>query len=82
VLYKAYHASREETALLKATVDTLIKKHNENIAISTLPLPESMTTYTMMEEMMMQLSYILNDIQNILDVVYNPPSKRKQGTSS
>jgi hypothetical protein len=44
VLHKAYRASREGTALLKAAVDTLTKKLNKNIAISTSPLPETAIT--------------------------------------
>jgi hypothetical protein len=76
-LHEAYHASREETVVLKAAVDSLMKKLNENIAISTPPSPETITTSTTMEEMTMQLSHVQNDIQDILDAVRNPPSKRK-----
>jgi hypothetical protein len=36
-LREAYGASREKTVLLKAAVDTLTKKHDENIAISAPP---------------------------------------------
>jgi hypothetical protein len=81
VLRKAYHTSRGETALLKAAVDTLMKKLDENSAISAPPSPETTTTSTAMEEMMMQLSHIRNDIQDILDAVRNPPGKRKRRTS-
>jgi hypothetical protein len=80
-LCEAYHTSREETAQLNAAMDTLTKKLNENIAISTPPSPDTMTTSSVMEEIMMQLSHIQNDIQDVLDVVRNPPGKRKQRTS-
>jgi hypothetical protein len=80
-LCEAYHASREEIAMLKAAVDTLTKKPDENIAISAPPSPETVTTSTAMEEMMMQLSHIQNNIQDVLDAVCNPPGKRKQYTS-
>jgi hypothetical protein len=76
-LHEAYHASREETAVLKVAIDTLTKKLDENIAISAPPLPATMTTSTTMEEMMMQLSYIKNNIQDVLDAICNPPGKRK-----
>jgi hypothetical protein len=37
-LCEAYGASKEKTVLLKAAVDTLIKKHDQNITISAPPL--------------------------------------------
>jgi hypothetical protein len=43
-LREAYRASREETAALKAAVDTLMKKPDETIAISTPPSPETATS--------------------------------------
>jgi hypothetical protein len=76
-LREAYRASREETEALKATVDTLIKKLDENIAISAPPSLGTATTSTTMEEMMMQLSYVQNHIQDVLDIVHNYASKRK-----
>jgi hypothetical protein len=30
-----------------------------------------------MEEMMMQLSHIQHDIQDVLEAIHSPPSKRK-----
>jgi hypothetical protein len=78
VLCKAYHTSREETAALKAAVDTLMKKLNNSITISAPPLLGTMTSYTVIEEIMMQLSYIQTDIQDILDAICNPPCNRKQ----
>jgi hypothetical protein len=80
-LSEAYRASREETAALRAAVDTLTKKLDENIAISAPPSPATVTTSTTMEEMTMQLSHVKNDIQDVLDAVCNPPGKRKQRTS-
>jgi hypothetical protein len=76
-LRKAYHSCREETAVLKAAVDTLMMKLDENIAISTPPSPETATTSSAMEEMMIQLSHLQNDIHDVLDVVCNLPGKRK-----
>jgi hypothetical protein len=76
-LREAYHASREETALLMATVDTLTKRFDENIGTTTPPSPESATTSSAMEEITMQLAHIQNDIQDVLDAVCNPPGKRK-----
>jgi hypothetical protein len=78
---EAYRASREETAALKAAVDTLTKKLDETIAISAPPSPETATSPTAMEEMTMQLSYVQHDIQDVLDAVRNPPGKRKRRTS-
>jgi hypothetical protein len=70
VLCKHYHACSEETALLKAAVDNLMKTLDENIAISAPPSPETTTaTSTAMQEMTMQLSYIQHNIQDILDTV-------------
>jgi 3-methyladenine DNA glycosylase/8-oxoguanine DNA glycosylase len=80
-LREAYRASREETAALKAAVDTLTKKLDENIAIAAPPSPETATSSTTMEEMMIQLSHVQNDIQDVLDAVRNPPGKRKRCTS-
>jgi hypothetical protein len=76
-LCEAYCASREETAALKAAVDALMKRIDENIATTAPPSPDTMTSSTMMEEMMMQLSVMQYDIQDILKEVRNPPSKRK-----
>jgi hypothetical protein len=81
VLHEAYRASREETAALKAAVDTLTKKLDENITITVPPLPETATSSTTMEEMMMELSHVQHDIQDVLDTVCNPPSKRKRRTT-
>jgi hypothetical protein len=57
-----FFASREETLLLKAAIDTLMKKLDENITISPPPSLETVTTCSAMEEMMMQLSNVENDI--------------------
>jgi hypothetical protein len=59
-----------------------MKKLDENIAIYTPPAPETMTTSNAMEEMMMQLSHVQHDIQDVLDAVRNSPGKRKRCTSS
>jgi regulator of replication initiation timing len=61
-LREAYHASMEETAALKAAVDTLRKKLDENIATTTPPSPETATSSSAMEEMTMQLSHVQHDI--------------------
>jgi predicted nuclease with TOPRIM domain len=80
-LREAYHASRQETAGLKAAVDTLTKKLDDTIAISTPPSLEKATSPTAMEEMTMQLSHVEHDLQDVLDAVRNPPGKRKRHTS-
>jgi hypothetical protein len=81
-LRAAYDASRAKTAALKATVDTLSRKLDEQIAIPAPPSPDLMASSTTMEEMMMQLSVIQHDIQNVLAAVCNPPSMRKRRTSN
>jgi methyl-accepting chemotaxis protein len=81
-LREAYHASREETAALKAAVNTLTKKLDENIATTAPPSPETATSSSAMEEMTMQLSHVQHDIQDVLDAIRNPPGKRKRCTSN
>jgi Mg2+ and Co2+ transporter CorA len=81
VLREAYHASREETAALKAAVDTLMKKLDDSITTSTPPSLGTVTSSTVIEEMTMQLSHVQTDIQDILDTIRNPPGKRKRYTS-
>jgi hypothetical protein len=76
-LREAYHASKEETVALKAAVDTLTKKLDENITTTAPPSPESAISSSAMEEMTMQLAHIQHDIQDVLDTVRNPPGKRK-----
>jgi hypothetical protein len=39
VLHKGYHASREETAMLKAAVDSLMKKLDKSTTLSTCHTP-------------------------------------------
>jgi hypothetical protein len=81
VLCAAYDASKQETAALKATVDTLSRKIDEQLAIPAPPSPELSASPTTMEEMMMQLSVVQHDIQDVLEAVRSPPGKRKQCTS-
>jgi hypothetical protein len=81
-LCKAYCQSTTEIAALKATVDTLTKQLNKHIVFLALPLLDPATSPSAMEEMTMQLSHIQHDIQDILDAVRNPPSKRKRCTSN
>jgi hypothetical protein len=81
-LREAYHASREETAALRAAVDALTKRIDENITIPAPPSPDLMASSTTMEEMTMQLSVIQHDIQDVLEAIRNPPGKRKQHTST
>jgi hypothetical protein len=81
-LHEAYHASREETAALKAAVDALMKRIDENIATTMPPSPDTATSSTTMEEMTMQLSVMQHDIQDVLEAVRNPPGKRKQRSSN
>jgi hypothetical protein len=74
---KAYRQSTAKTAALKATVDTLMKQLNECIVILASPLLDLVTSPSAMEEMMMQLSYVQHDIQDVLATIRNPPSKRR-----
>jgi hypothetical protein len=77
-LRKAYRQSTAETAALKATVDTLTKQLDEHIVFPAFPLPDPATCPSAMEEMMMQLSHVQHDIQDVLEAVRNPPGKRKR----
>jgi hypothetical protein len=81
-LRAAYDASRIETAALKAAVDTLKQKLDEQTATPAPPSPDLMASSTTMEEMMMQLSVVHHDIQDVLEAVRNPPGKRKRRTSN
>jgi hypothetical protein len=81
-LRKAYHASREEMAALKAAVDSLTWKIDEQLAIPAPPSPDLLASPATMEEMTMQLSVVQHNIQDILEAVRNPPGKRKQHTSN
>jgi hypothetical protein len=76
-LCKAYHQSTAETAALKATVDTLTKQHDEYIVFLALPLPDPATSPSAMEEMMVELSHVQHDIQDVLEAIRNPPGKRR-----
>jgi hypothetical protein len=58
VLRVAYDASKQETAALKAAVDTLSRKIDEQITIPAPPLPDYSASSTTMEEMTMQLSIV------------------------
>jgi hypothetical protein len=81
-LCKAYCTSREETAALKAAVDSLTWKINEQLAILAPPSPDLWASPATMEEVTMQLSVVQYNIQDILEAVRNPASKRKQRTSN
>jgi hypothetical protein len=80
-LHKAYCSSREEMVALKAAVDTLTQRLDQHVAILAPPSLDLMASSTTIEEMMMQLSVLQHDIQDVLEAVRNPPSKRKQHTS-
>jgi hypothetical protein len=82
VLRVAYDASKQETAALKAAVDTLRRKIDEQIAIPAPPSLDLLASPTTMEEMMMQLSVVQHDLQDVLEAVRNPPGKRKRRTSN
>jgi hypothetical protein len=81
-LHEAYRASRDKTAALKAAVDTLTWKTDEQLAIPAPPSPDLLASPTTMEEMTMQLCAIQHDVQDVLEAVRNPPGKRKQRTSN
>jgi hypothetical protein len=77
LLHEAYSTSREERAALRAAVDNLMKKLDDTIAIIAYPLLDTIAPSASMEEMIIQLSIIQNNIQDILEIVDNPPGKRK-----
>jgi hypothetical protein len=81
-LREAYRASREETAALKAAVDSLTWKIDEQLAIPAPPSPDLLASPTTMEEMTMQLSVVQHDIQDVMAAVRNPAGKRKRRTSN
>jgi hypothetical protein len=81
-LRAAYDASWAETAALKAAVDTLTQTFDEQTATPAPPSPDLTASSTTMEEMMMQLSVVQHNIQDVLEAVRNPPSKRKRRTSN
>jgi hypothetical protein len=76
-LRMAYDAFRTETAALKAAVDTLTRKVDEQITIPAPPSSDLTASSTMMEEITMQLSVVQHDIQDVLEAVLNPLRKRK-----
>lgn len=78
ILRQANEASRAETAALKVAVDALTQKFDEHTAKSAPPSPEIMAPSASMEEMTTQLSIVHNDIQDVLDAVLNPNTKRKR----
>jgi hypothetical protein len=82
VLRMAYDASKQGTAALKAAVDTLSRKIDEQIAIPAPPSPDLLASTTTMEQKTMQLSVVQHDIQDVLEAVRNPPGKRKRCTSN
>ncbi|KAI5807791.1 hypothetical protein BZA77DRAFT_362944 [Pyronema omphalodes] len=78
-LRTAYDSTQAETAALKAAVDALTKKIDEQQqVISAPPSPNLTASSSAMEEMTMQLSVVQHDIQDVLDAVRNPPGKRKR----
>jgi hypothetical protein len=81
-LREAYRTSREETAALKAAVHSLRQKIDEQLTIPAPPSPDLLASPTTVEEMMMQLSVVQHDIQDVLEAVRNPPGKRKRRTSN
>jgi hypothetical protein len=76
-LCKAYYQSTAETAALKATIDTLTEQLDKYMVFPALPLLDPTTSPSTIEEMMIQLSHVQHDIQDILQAVRNPPGKRK-----
>jgi hypothetical protein len=54
-----------------------MKQLNECIVILAPPLLDPVTSPSAMEEIMVQLSYVQHDIEDILAAIRNPPSKRK-----
>jgi hypothetical protein len=58
VLHKAHHVSREETVALNIAIDTLIQKLDENITTTIPPSLDTVVSFTVIEEMTMQLSCV------------------------
>jgi hypothetical protein len=81
-LCATYDTSQAETVALKAAVDTLTQKFDKQIAILAPPSPDLTASSTTMEQMTMQLSVIKHNIQDILEAVCNPPSKRRRHMSN
>jgi hypothetical protein len=81
-LRAAYNASRAETAALKAAVETLTQKADEQTATPAPLSPNLIASSTTMEEMTMQLSIVQHDIQDVLEAIRNPPGKRIWCTSN
>jgi methyl-accepting chemotaxis protein len=77
MLRVAYDSRKAETAALKAAIDALMKKIDEQSVISVPPLLNLTASSTAMEEMTMQLCVVQNDIQDVLEAVRNPPGNRK-----
>jgi hypothetical protein len=82
MLRTAYDSTKAETAALKAAVDALTKKIDEQSVILAPPSPNLTASSTAMEEMTVQLCVIQNDIQDVLEAVRNPPGKRKRRGSN
>jgi hypothetical protein len=51
-----------------------MKQLNKYISFTALPLLDPMTSPSAMEVMMMQLSHVQHDIQDVLEAIDNPPS--------
>jgi hypothetical protein len=81
-LRTTYAASRAETAALKAAMETITQIFDEQITIPAPPSPDPMASSTTMEVMTMQLSVVKHDIQDVLEAVWNPRSKRKRCMSN
>jgi hypothetical protein len=59
-----------------------MKQVDEYIIFPALPHPDLATSPSAMEEMMMQLSHVQHNMQDILEAIRNPPGKRKHQGSN
>jgi hypothetical protein len=82
-LLEAQHASRTETTLLRAEIETLTQKLKDYTGTPPPPSPAIPTSSpSAVEEMSLQLYGVQQGIEDILDVVRNPVGKRKRSPNS
>jgi hypothetical protein len=82
-LLEAQHASRAETTLLRAEIETLTRKLEDYTMTPPPPSPAIPTSSpSAMEEMSLQLYGVQQGIEDVLDAVHNPVGKRKRSPNS
>jgi hypothetical protein len=82
-LLEAQHASRVETTVLRAEIETLTRKLEDYTATPPPPSPAIPTSSpSAMEEMSLQLYGVQQGSEDVLDAVRNPAGKRKRSPNS